>query len=104
MNRRARQILACVVVVALFVASRLLPNPTLPRPIFWTILGSILALFAASLVYDVGVRRSKGQSWNEVLAQDKKLMTGSVWRDGGLLLAAMFVCFAVVALLMIYAF
>ena len=48
----------------------------------------LLAMFVLCLAIryrGVWVRRRKGASWNDALAEGKKCITGSVWLDGALL-------------------
>jgi hypothetical protein len=60
-------------VVAEFVASGILQ-----RSLYSVVVFVVLAL----MVYDVIVRRRRGENWNDALAGETKLLTGNVWLDG----------------------
>jgi len=53
-----------------------------------------LCLSVSILVHGVVRRRRSGQSWNQALAGDTKLMTGSVWLDGLLFGVILLLCIA----------
>ena len=68
-------------------------------------IGGAIALATPSILSrfrDVRERKRSGQSWNEAIAQGTKLMTGSVWLDGALLLAVALATYAIVELAIVY--
>lgn len=68
-------------------------------------IGGAIALAVPSVLSrfrNVRERKKSGQSWNEALAEGTKLMTGSVWLDGALLLAAALATYAIAELAIVH--
>ena len=54
----------------------------MPHPWKTAMWAGLFVVSVSYLVWEVMVRRKKGQSWNESLANGEKLITGNVWLDG----------------------
>jgi hypothetical protein len=78
----------------------LLTVDAVPRgPLRWVMIGVSVVLCGSVVVQGVLARRRGGQSWNQALAGDTKLITGSVWWDAALFAAVLLGGVAVVLLI-----
>ena len=91
-----------LLIVGVALALLFLSDAMSAGPVKLTMLALAFVLSASVLVHGVITRRRRGQSWNEALAGDTKLITGNVWLDGALFTAVLLVCCVAVALAVIY--
>lgn len=91
-----------LIMVAIAVALLLASDAVSHGPLRGAMLGVSLVLSGAVLVHGVVSRRRRGQSWNQALVGDTKLITGSVWWDGALFAGVLVCCGAAVVLLMMH--
>lgn len=91
-----------LIIVGVAVVFLLWANAATPGPLRWTLLGASLTLSGSVLILGVVERKRKGQSWNQALAGDTKLITGNVWWDGALFAGVLICCGIAVVLLMMH--